>query len=222
LEYSDNILGGVLGLILFGLIIYSNITLRSKHDEDVRIVWYFFSLTLVVSHMIALWATSNGAIDNNGSFQGEAGEFISKLISASLDINLSFMVLGSVLVIIILPQFLSYLFSGIFGVATKPMLLNESLSFLMWGIIKTFVVTSGISSTIVIFGYFFSWESFEFNEVIGWVLISIGFNSFAFFTLSIFRESEKVLEDITKWCPDKVLNILKDIHEKCTRHIKAN
>lgn len=212
--------GVVLLIILLGLIYYSNKTLRIKHDEDIRIVWYFYSLTLVISHLIGFWATSQAAIDHKGFFQGETGEFISKLISASIDINLSFVILGAIASLIVLPQFISYFFSGLVGVAARPIFLNESLSFLMWGTIKTFIVTSGVTTSILLFGTFLEWESFAGTKVLAWILISMGFNSFAFFTLLIFRESKEVIEDLKKRCPSGILSKAYAIHKFFTRHIK--
>ena len=160
-----------------GLIHYSNKVLRVKHYEDIRIVWYFFSLTLVISSLIGFWATNYEAIDNKGSFQGETGEIISKLISASIDVNLSFIIIGVIVCLIVVPQILSYFFSGLFGVAGRPIFLNETLSFLMWSIIKTFIVTAGVTTTILLFGSILEWDSFVGSKLFGWILISIGFTA---------------------------------------------
>ena len=211
--------GGCLALTFIGLVIYSIKILRVKYQEDIQIVWYFFSLTLVISHLIALWATNQGAIDNVGAFQGEAGQFINNLITAVLDINLSFIIIFSILALILLPQFISYILSGCFGVAAAPVLLNESFSFVMWGIVKTFIVASGVTTTIFIFGTVLSWDSFEFNKVIGWILLSMSLCCFAFFSLLIFRVPKEVLGDVRDKTPNCLVNKFVFINNWLIRHL---
>ena len=64
MELITSIIGPLFGAIcLITVIYYSNSKLRNNHKDDLRIVWYFFSLTLVISHIIGLWAISYGAID---------------------------------------------------------------------------------------------------------------------------------------------------------------
>lgn len=218
---------GYIGILFFSafmiaLLYYSGRVLRKKHEGDIRIIWYFFSLTLVISHIIGFWATGNGAIDASGSFVGGAGAFIEKLITSTLNVELSLYIMAAVVALILLPQFLCYIFSGIFGVAASPIYVGESISFLIWGLIKTFIVVSGVATTILLFGYFLSWKSFNTENIIAWTLISLAFCFFSFITLLLYREYEEMLNDIKKIIPDRLLKILARLHSLFTRHCSNN
>jgi hypothetical protein len=205
-----------------GLLYYSGQVLKEHHGDDIRIIWYFFSLTFVISYIIGLWATSNGAIDSSGSFVGEAGDFINKLLTATLDIKLSIYLILAILALILIPQFMCYLLSGIFGVASSPLYISESIKFLIWGLIKTFIIVSGVTAAILLFGSFSSWKSFELKNIFGWSLISLAFCFFSFMTLLLYRESEKMLADIKEIMPNRLLDPLIKLHNFFTRHSANN
>lgn len=214
---SDIPMAIILLFILVFIICFSNITLREKYDEEIRIVWYLFSFTVVLSFIIGLWATQNQAIDSSGSFRGEAGQVLLWVINASVDINTSFKILAATVVIIVVPQLLTYVFSGLFGVATKPVFLSESISFLVWGIVKTLIVTSGVTISILLFGFIMKWDSFTGSKSMGWTLLSIGFNSFAFLTLAFFRETKEIIKLFNK-LPNCLLITASSVHKCFTRH----
>lgn len=213
------ILAFMMAIFLIGLIYYAGRVLRAKHDSDIRIVWYFYALTLVVSHLIGFCAVTYGAIDSTGEFRGEAGNLINDLIIASLDINLSLSIIFGALLLILGPQFISYIFSGLLGVAASPIYISESLSFLVWGIVKTFIVVSGILTTILLFGLYLSWSYFQSSNIIAWIIHSLIFCLFSFFVLMVYRESEEFLSDVRNFIPNKVVELFKHVHFWCTRHV---
>jgi len=216
------ILSLVITATCIGLIYYSGRVLREKHGNDIRIVWYFFSLTFVISCIIGLWATSNGAIDSSGSFVGEAGAFINKLITTTLDVKFSIYIILAVLAVILLPQFMCYVLSGIFGVAPSPLYINGSIKFLVWGLVKTFIIVSGVTAAILLFGSFSTWKSFELKNIASWSLISLAFCFFSFMTLLAYRESEKMLSDIKEIIPNRLLEPFVKMHIKFTKYSTKN
>lgn len=215
----DMFLAGILVVGFLWLMHYSGKMLRTKHDSDIRVVWYFYGLTVVISSLIGLWAVNYGAINSSGSFVGEAGAFINNLIKASVDINLSIIIILAFLSLVLLPQFICYLFSGVYGVAKSPIYISESLSFLIWGVVKTFVVVSGVTTTITLFGAVLSWKSFDINNILGWILLSMSFCLFSFLTLMMYRESEEVVKDINNITPDFIINLFNRFHGMLTRNL---
>lgn len=166
---------------------YAGGVLIRRHESDIRVVSYFYSLTVVVSHLIGIWAVNANAINRTGNFEGELGAFIHALLKSTLDINLSLSIIISIFTLILLPQIISYLLSGLFGVAATPKYISQSMSILMWGAVKTFIVVSGVTSTILVFGLILSWESFSVNNVVAWFVLSLALCLFSFLVLLIYR-----------------------------------
>ncbi|MDP5131742.1 MAG: hypothetical protein NWQ54_12725 [Paraglaciecola sp.] len=209
-------------IFCFAFTCYSIRTLRGKYGGDVRIVWYLFSLTIVISSIVGLWAIDSGAIDSRGSFIGETGGFINKLITATLDIDLSLTIVVTVLALILVPQILTYILSGIFGIAKSPEYVSQSITFLVWSMIKTFIVVSGVLLTILIFGFYNSWDSFGLDNIFGWLLLVVSFCFLSFLVLLLYRESKEFANDVKKFTPGFILEKLSFVHRKCTRHIKIS
>lgn len=199
---------------------YAGRTLRASHGSDIRILFYLFSLTLVISSVIGIWATNHGAINEAGSFVGEAGQTLSKLITTTLDIELSMQIILSITSIILAPQILCYLLSGIFGVASSPLFISETIGFLVWGMAKTFIVSSGIITSIAIFGIIYSWQSFSAENIMGISVLTLFLIFLSFFTILIYRESDKLTKDIARAIPNPFIKVAKNIHKLFTRHIK--
>ncbi len=199
-------------------IYYAGSILRKRNESDIRVIWYFYGLTVVVSFLIGVWSVNTKAINSAGNFEGENGIFVHTILASALDVNLSFYILGSVFTLIVIPQIISYIFSGVFGVAKAPQYLNESMSFLVWGIVKTFIVVSGTTIIIPLFGLYLSWESFSASKALAWLLLSFVFCAFSFLVVLIYRETEEVMADIKKYLPERLQRIAAVIHQRCTKH----
>lgn len=197
---------------------YSCLILRKRNESDIRVIWYFYGLTVVVSFLIGVWSINAKAINSTGNFEGEHGTLIHAILASALDVNLSFYILVSAFTLIVGPQVISYILSGIFGVARAPKFINESVSFLVWGGVKTFIVVSGISTIIPLFGLFFSWESFTASKALAWFLLSFVFCSFSFLVILIYRESEEVVVDVRRYLPKSLLRVAELIHQRSTKY----
>lgn len=222
MELAVNMLpyiGAMCFIILSNIFIYyAGSIIRKRNESDIRVIWYFYGLTVVLSFLIGAWSVNTKAINNTGNFEGVHGNFVHTIIASALDINLSFYILVSVFSLIITPQIISYILSGAFGVAKAPRFINESMSFLVWGIVKTFIVASGITTTIPLFGLCLSWDSFSPSKALAWFLLSFVFCSFSFLLVLAYREAEEVLVDIRKYFPERLLSIATTIHQRCTKH----
>lgn len=117
--------------------------LREKNGSDIRVVWYLVSLTTIITFGVAWVAINAGAIEN-GQFVGEYGVLLNRLISFMIDLKKDFLVVTAIASLVIVPQLTCYIFSGLSGNAKSPMLMSWSLSFLIWGMIKSLVVCGSI------------------------------------------------------------------------------
>lgn len=184
--------------------------LSKRNGGDIRVVWYFFSLTALISFGLAQIAISIEAI-KDGDFVGKYGELLSTLISVMLDFEKDFWIVTGIAGIITVPQFTSYILSGLSGNAKSPILMHESLTFVVWGIIKSLVVCAAILISLgimVLLGYFKGSGDLP-KYLSGTGLYSL---LLAYCIITVYREAEA----LTGWLV-KHLPCLKALHQWFTR-----
>ena len=159
LPYSVPVLliAALLALALLVIIGYMGLKLADGHGTDVWVVWYLFSLASTSTFLIAAWASSVGAVDTRGSFHGDLGSAIGALLNFMLDLEAEIKLFASLLVIVVVPLLASYLLSGLFGCASRLILVGRSVSFFVWGVVKSLVVAAGIVFALALFGYVHGW-----------------------------------------------------------------
>ena len=59
--------------------------LRRTHAADVQTVWYFFSLSLVITMLAVTWGHEHDAFDTYGDPKGEAGNLLTALLDIVSD-----------------------------------------------------------------------------------------------------------------------------------------
>lgn len=161
--------------------------LAVNRPADIRITCYFLSLASLASLAGAVWAHAAGWIDGGGSFQGRSGAAINSFLKFMLDVSFDVYVLITILVLIVLPQCLSYVLAGIFGCASSPIFVGKALSFFVWGIVKSFVVAAGVLLAIALYGYANSWRGWTLRGAVSMLTFSMTILCEAFAILSIYR-----------------------------------
>lgn len=169
------------------LIAFANHQLSRKHGSDIRVIWYFFALATTLSFILAHWASSYGAIDSKGTFQGASGEVLSFLLTASLDLHSSIVFCFVVVAILLVPQFISYVLSGLAGCASSPILVGSSIWIVAWGLIKSLAVASGVSLVIPLYAHLNQWSGSTDQQAFGMALLSLMLLSLAFTAVFIYR-----------------------------------
>lgn len=133
-------------------LIFINWLLARTQPSGLRMIWYFFSLSLVATTEIGLHARYMNAINEHGQFLGEYGHLLELGLHLMSDLNTDILMFLGLLVVVILPQLLSYVMSGLFGVASMPLFAARSTTIFVWAIVKSFTVCSGIWFTVCIMG----------------------------------------------------------------------
>lgn len=162
--------------------------LAARDPSDVRVIWYLFSLTATLTLMIAWWATGAGAIDATGSFRGKAGDLLMTLLKSTLDIETAIKLYAAGVALVVVPQLLSWVLSGLFGCASAPMFIGPALRFLFWSIVKSFVVIAGVLFAATAYGWFLGWDSMTARQAtvhMGTALLAL---TSAFGTLHLYRD----------------------------------
>lgn len=178
--------------------------LAQKHPSDVRVVWYLFALSATISALLAHWAQGYGAIDSTGNFQGTTGAALSFLLKASLDVESSTAFCLAIIAVVLIPQIVSYLLSGLSGCAQAPIFISSTVSFFAWGLVKSLTVASGVVLVVPLYAYLNKWSNATGNEALGMALLSAQLIGFAFVVLAIYREVLDIPEMINKALPSRL------------------
>lgn len=165
--------------------------LAERNASDIRIVWYFFSLSLTSTLLIAWWASSVGAIDATGSFHGTAGSVLHRLLDVMLDLETDLKVLFGLAALVIAPQLLGYLLSSPFGCSTAPILVGPTFRFVFWSVVKFFVVAAGIFLVIAWYGWAHGWSGLDGRKAAGLTLTGLLMLVLAFALLYLYRDLDK-------------------------------
>lgn len=204
------------------IIYYSGTKLSHNYGSDIRVVCYLFSLSLVVTSEIAWWAVSNGAIDKQGTFNGVAGQYLDTLLSFMFNLTEEIIIFVAIVVLIVLPQILSYFLSGLFGCASTPVLIQGSFRFLVWSLVKLFAVTPGVLLPIAIIGLYKNWDHWGWRGVSASVFLTAMLIMFSFFVLTLYRDPEGVIADVKNKMPSFIRKMLISTHAWLTRSEKCD
>ncbi|WP_419709193.1 hypothetical protein [Pseudomonas sp. NFX224] len=182
--------------------------LSRRHPGDVRTLWYFFSLSHVISLILFLWGLSSRAFENE-SYVGPVGSFLKLLLDETENLEFNLLLMSSVVAIIVLPQLLSYILSAVSGCASEFWLFRAVIPFLVWGLIKFFAISAGIWFTFAVSDYCLG--IYLGRKGMG---IPFAFENLAisFSILVIYRSSERVATFVVQRCPEGLKQTAQRIH----------
>jgi hypothetical protein len=102
---------------------------EARHTDNAHTLWYVFSLTLSVS-VLFFYIYENSRAIQSTPLGGMTGTIAVTFMKASMDVREGIYILLTAGALLILPQILSYLISGIFGcgfaIEAKALILEES------------------------------------------------------------------------------------------------
>jgi hypothetical protein len=142
---------------------------------------FFFSLGACATPIIALAATALGAIDSHGTSTNYIGDLLFKALGELSDINVATKIVGAAMILAIGPQILTYVISGAFGVAKKPLYLPAIIDSGSLFLAKPFVTSSGVFFGLYVCGVLGIWHTFNPERYDGMLFISV-----IFFCCSLF------------------------------------
>lgn len=178
------------------IIWYYKKELSKKNGSDIHIIWYLFFLSATITFFIMHLAIHTGIIGDNGQAQGAYGAKFFMVFNFMTNIEEDLKILTSILAIIILPQWLSYLLCGTVGCAIKPKFVSWSFKIYIWSVIKSFVTLSGIMIVISMFLAYKGW-GFTFQQAFLISAVSLTSLMYAFFLASFYREIPMISSKIT-------------------------
>lgn len=167
-------------LLLTGVIWLVISQLRAKYGTSVHVIWYLFSLAWCAAIIALPWAQDAGVIDVRGRAINAPGRVFMGVFNFSLDLGADFRLLSALVFLIIGPQWLSYLLSGVFGCASRPKLVAYCVDFFAWGMAKSSAVAAGVLLAATVFGWRHHWSEFDAENCLkyarfSWLLLTFSF-----------------------------------------------
>jgi hypothetical protein len=195
--------------------------LVENHDSDIRVICYFFSLSLVISMLVIWWATYIDAIKQNGDFNGEIGSYLNEILKFMLDLKTDVIFVSALFVIILVPQLISYLLSGLFGCAKKPRFVSTSFDLLIWGVVKPLITGAGIFFALIASSLIFSWE-WKSGGAWSLAFTMVSLLACSFLVLWMYRDAQKPIQIDELKNENRVLKTLQRINRWLTRNLTNN
>lgn len=206
--------------------------LRRDHSADIRLIWYFFSLGLVVTILVLFWSISyypeiieeirNYELAGSPKIEkfkmGETTRQVLRLHDMASNIVGEAKLVGAIVTLLIIPQVLSYVFSGMFGCASKPLLVGAGFSFMAWSAVKFFAFLGGVTLCTGVVAQiceiFIDWKQ---------LYLPLTFASVweAHMILSLYRKKDYYIKWIKDHCPTRLWQAFEHAHAWATRNERA-
>jgi hypothetical protein len=137
---------GIADVVLLGGLVIATLYLRRKHPGHVFTIWYAFwlMLTLFSGLFYYVWANERSIPNSILSGSSLVGGFVVWFQKTSMDFHDERYLIASIYIAVVLPQFMSYLVSGIFGCANRLILVEWITAATTWLVIKFLAVLAGI------------------------------------------------------------------------------
>ena len=145
------------------------------------------------------------------------GKLLQMWVTSSQDIDQEALILLGIFWLLIVPQVLSYLTSGVFGCASKPVFVSKITSFIAWSFIKGLVVLSGLNA-ITLYAIFFmrlSPRGFSYTLIEQGFILCLFQITMSFFVLMVYYKASSVLSALAN---SKRLELAYRVHQRLTRH----
>ena len=188
---------GVFFLVLW-LIGVATVFLREEHATKIYVVWYCFSLSFVAFSVLGINARIKDV-----AIEDIFGQFAS-VYEWLTGFGAEVVTVAVFLALVVLPQWLAYVFSGLSGCATRPMFISQATDVAMWSLIKTVAAISGI--TLAGFVWAKGWDPSQLIQALAFLFLS-----FLLLSIRHFTSKEKVRDHLEFPLPFKITINLFDI-----------
>jgi hypothetical protein len=188
MTYLTLAIGLLISICCFGLLSLSILSIRDEHPAHVYTLWYMFSLIFCICYILFLCFpglitgfTTDGSVNI-------IEKYSRIMIKISEDVLGEIYLILTILIILIFPQLMSFLISGLSGCAGRPILVSKISELATLSIIKFFCVLAGIHAAIALS----TWAVDRANNgLISLVMITVSFT-----VLSCHYQLRAIRQDI--------------------------
>jgi hypothetical protein len=207
--YESNAARYCVSAISFLVLVLCIFRLRRRYAAEIYAVWYIFPLTFIIA--VGLLVLRNYSVSYFGGGEGirYAGQYwwINEAYQYLTDFEGELEIVSAVLVLALLPQYLTYLLGGLSGSASKPLFVSQITRVAIWSVIKFLAGCAGL-----FLGFCARLAASGYAPP---VLLADGMINLAgsFFVMLVYLEGSAFLGDGKRsW-----LNVFRRIHNYCTR-----
>jgi hypothetical protein len=209
-------------MIMFVLFMFGT-WLGKRSSVHLRSILYFFSLAACLTFSALFLAHLEGAFDKNGVPIGWFGRSIMKALTIFLDLSGEFTIVSFVSFLIIAPQCMAYVLSGLYGYADNNFQFKNVLLGLFYIFVKSLVSFSGVTIVLIPFVSWEGWTGWKTDalwKTIGVTELSSLFIVYAFgMSLAVLYKDE-IVRRVIKMIPSPVRFLIRNVHECLTRHLQ--
>jgi hypothetical protein len=184
---------------------FFGLQLAKNNGSDIRLISYLAALSCTVAYIAARVASALGAIDGSGNFIGSTGKQVQAVLHLVLDLPTDLRLVVAAVAILLLPQVISYVVSGLFGCAHKPLFVGATLRVAFWLCVKPFVTVGGVLLAVAVYGLVNHWKGLTLEEsaTLGWFGLTLIMLALAY--VYFYRDlptkipASKVLVRVERW-----------------------
>ena len=158
---------------------------------------------MVFTCLVVIVCSSFNVIDSSGKFHGAMGELLNKLLKFIFGLNDDFMINSGVLSLILLPQFCSYLCSGVLsGCAVPPRFTSVVIRIFFLFMAKSFFTAAGVLFGLGVAAKLLPWNGVSSHESTGVIILSLFILMLGFYQITLCRcieDGKNFFENIKKW-----------------------
>ncbi|PIT00606.1 hypothetical protein TSA1_07390 [Bradyrhizobium nitroreducens] len=197
--------------IFLAMLYYAIFEMRKQHGREIYLIWYIFSFCFLIflalgygsgtqeRHMLA---------ENVEQMLGSSRSIFRPVYHALTDFDGEMKLLATLFGIVVGPQIMAYLLSGISGSASPPVFISQVTNVVEWSYIKFMAGLGGVilgsSSAAIITSMKFDWG--DIGSGLAPIAMSFTYASVKCSTAD--RETE-------------FLRIFRKVHRYCTRHAQV-
>jgi hypothetical protein len=181
-------------LILLCLIVLSIFSIRVAYAFQVHTLWFLFSLSTCLSIVFLMYRQD---ISETTVSAWAINAFFDMTTNTKAELQL----ISAVLLITVVPQFMSYLLAGAFGCGSRPVFVSSISKLAALSLIKFFCIMAGVLTARITYGYLTN--RLQENPLYdGWgplLLLTVSFGSMALYYHIPNLYSQLILHDGFRW-----------------------
>jgi hypothetical protein len=177
-------------LLCIGMLRTAIVHVRERHPAEVHMLWYIFSLSLCVCLLSFLAFPSLAPTDTvlePDLDLGEIGKWAAFALRAATNVRDEATLIGVVFAVLVLPQILSFVLSGLFGCGSPPMMVKRITRMSILSITKFLSVYAGVMAASAVFAFFIRPSHFQVTTAPFMLVFSILFIMGSFLSLAFYH-----------------------------------
>jgi hypothetical protein len=191
--------------------------LRKNHVHEIYVIWLFFSFFFVLFFFLHVLAAESH-VELEGVFGPSEKATFTAVLGYLRDGEAEIKMVLAIVGLVVLPQWMTYILSGLSGAASPPLFVSQITSLAIWSLVKFSAALAGIlmaELTAMWWTVDPEFEKLGVDEVLEKSLPAVGLLSAAFFLTWIHSAGRRSIDFLYKL---NAFSGLRHIHRFFTRY----